>query len=287
MITGSVAGHRLERDVGRGIVDATAARTRRRRRSRLAGRRQPRDERDAIADAARRVRARRSAPPRDRRPRTMKCARRRELRERVDGGAEVGAREVGGGEQEDGRRGIDAMALEDGAPAASADRGWKTSPIHRVVDDVELRFRHGEALADFVLDHPRIADHRAQPRTGIEAPLDREPIAVVRRELRARGAPTGVARFCPLLEPHGVHAVARAVDVAAQQALVGFDEARLRAPHVAARGAREAPVAPQRADVERIEHAAARRVAAASAAMIACTARRRRCARAAPRAPAR
>ena len=65
--------------------------------------------------------------------------------------------------------------------------------------------------------------------------------------------PAGAACFEPLLEPHGVHAVAGAVDVAAQQALMGLDQARLRAPHVAAGRAREAPVAPQRADVERIE----------------------------------
>ena len=35
---------------------------------------------------------------------------------------------------------------------------------------------------------------------------------------------------------------------------MGFDEARLRAAHVAAHGAGETPVAPQRADVERVEH---------------------------------
>ena len=74
----------------------------------------------------------------------------------------------------------------------------------------------------------------------------------MRREL-CRDAPG--RRPVPLrfLDPRRVDSVARAVDVAAKQPLVGLDQVRLRAPHVAARGAREAPVSPERADMERID----------------------------------
>src|SRR5215470_20296341 len=50
-----------------------------------------------------------------------------------------------------------------------------------------------------------------------------------------------------------MHAVAGAKDVAAEQALVRLHEIQLRPPDLAAGGAREAPVAPQAAEVERID----------------------------------
>ena len=50
-----------------------------------------------------------------------------------------------------------------------------------------------------------------------------------------------------------MHAVARAVDVAAEQALVRLHQVEMRVRDRAADRAREAPVAPQAADVERID----------------------------------
>ena len=57
----------------------------------------------------------------------------------------------------------------------------------------------------------------------------------------------------PQLEPAPVHAVARPVDVAAGNALVRLHEVEAFASPGRARGARERPVAPQVADMERID----------------------------------
>ncbi len=95
-------------------------------------------------------------------------------------------------------------------------------------------------------------------------------------ELRARGLPLGgenvavigvegdtgagerAERGAPIVQPLRVHAVARAIDVAAGDALVRLHQVERGPRNLAADRAREAPVAPHPAEVERIaaDHAA-------------------------------
>jgi hypothetical protein len=75
-----------------------------------------------------------------------------------------------------------------------------------------------------------------------------------------------------LLQPDRVDAVAGAIDVAAEHALVRLHQVGLRRADGAGDGAREAPVAPQAAQVERIADVRLDQLQASSAAIRACRA---------------
>src|SRR5256885_2649279 len=127
----------------------------------------------------------------------------------------------------------------------------KRFQIDAVVDDVELRLRGAEMRADFVPDHARIADDGAQPRAFEQAPFRSERVAVIGIEREAEPAESSERRAA-VVQPLGVHPVARAVNVAARDALVRLHEVKRQAGDFAAYGAREAPVAPYATDVKRI-----------------------------------
>ena len=175
---------------------------------------------------------------------------RRQLRDRVDCGGGAVVREIAADDEEDRCARLDAVTLEDLRPVGTQSR-VEAFAVDRVVDDGELRLGEREPRANLVADHRRFADDGAQPRAREEALLDPQQVSSVRgaREPKALGR-RRVLR--PLLESDRVDAVARAVDVAAEHRLVRFDEARHRPANRAARGVREAPVAPEPADVERI-----------------------------------
>ena len=142
------------------------------------------------------------------------------------------------------------MARENGG-ALRAELRVEQFAVDGVVDDVELRFGDAEAVADLVLHHSRVADHGLQPRAREEPPLHRPHVAVVRRQREAQ--PGEPRRALPaLLLPHRMDAVARAVDVAAEETFVRFDQVGLGARDRAARRPREAPFAQQAARVPRV-----------------------------------
>ena len=107
-------GQRLERDVGRRVVEG-------RQHERVGGAEmglpvgEAANERHAIGHAAR-IGARDIAHRRGIVPQYDEVRGRCEPGERVDRRSEAGAREVRGGQQKDGRGGIDAQLFEDGGP---------------------------------------------------------------------------------------------------------------------------------------------------------------------------
>src|SRR6266513_3025164 len=123
--------------------------------------------------------------------------------------------------------------------------------IDAVVDDVELRLRGAEMRANFAPDHARIADDGAQPRAFEQAAFRSERVAVIGIEREAEPAESSERRAA-VVQPLGVHPVARAVNVAARDALVRLHEVKRPAGDFAAYRPREAPVAPYAADVKRI-----------------------------------
>src|SRR5437773_9097486 len=123
--------------------------------------------------------------------------------------------------------------------------------IDAVVDDVELRLRGAEMRADFVPDHARIADDSPQPRAFEQAPFRSERVAVIGIDREAEPA-EGAERRAAVVQPLGVHPVARAVDVATRDALVRLHQVKRPAGDFAAYGPREAPVPPYATDVKRI-----------------------------------
>src|SRR2546430_9190994 len=127
----------------------------------------------------------------------------------------------------------------------------KRFQIDAVVDDVELRLRGAEMRANFAPDHARIADDGAQPRAFEQAAFRSERVAVIGIEREAEPAESSERRAAGA-QPLGVHPLARAVNVAARDALVRLHEVKRPAGDFAAYGAREAPVAPHAADVKRI-----------------------------------
>src|SRR5256714_11325651 len=127
----------------------------------------------------------------------------------------------------------------------------KRFQIDAVVDDVEVRLRGAEMRADFVPDHARIADDGAQPRAFEQAAFRSERVAVIGIEREAEPA-EGSERRAAVVQPLGVHPVARAVNVAARDALVRLHEIKRPAGDFAAHGPREAQVAPYATDVKGI-----------------------------------
>ena len=121
-----------------------------------------------------------------------------------------------------------------------------------VVDDVQDFLAHGKTAPDVVFHHARIADHRAKPGAFEHPPLHRDPIPVMRIDPHA-GAAKRPEMAQPLIEPGGVDAIAGAEDVAAEKTLVRLDEIDVGAAERLAHRACEACVAPQSADVKRID----------------------------------
>src|SRR5467141_725482 len=143
--------------------------------------------------------------------------------------------------------------------------GMKVLQIHPVIDDVQLFPPDAEGAPDLVAHHLRVADHSAQARVLEHLPLGAADVAVIRIQgnsnpLQNRG------RAAPQVEPAAMHAVARAVDIAARDALVRLHDVEALAPPRLARDARERPVAPQVSDMEGIDAQQAPRAPAFAAA---------------------
>ena len=83
------------------------------------------------------------------------------------------------------------------------------------------------------------------------SPLQPEQRAMFWIKLRKNPFPGRQIRS-PSIKPCGMHSVARAIDVAAKQALVRLHQFRRLFCDGTAHGAGEAPVAPQTADIERV-----------------------------------
>src|SRR5258708_18019567 len=124
--------------------------------------------------------------------------------------------------------------------------------VDAVVDDVQLRGRDAEIAADLVAHHARIADHRAQPAVLERALARAADVAMIGIESDAE-ALERPCRGAAQLEPAPVHAVPGAIDVAARNALVRLHHVEGFAAPGSARRAGERPVAPQVADMERID----------------------------------
>ena len=119
-------------------------------------------------------------------------------------------------------------------PCRCSDRGASAASVRvedvavdGVVDDMQLRLRQPKRSR---ISSRTIFELQITARShGLaeQALLDAQHVAIVRRQRESKPRERGRA-LQALLEPHGVHAVAGAIDVAAEQALVRFDEVRLR-----------------------------------------------------------
>ena len=133
-----------------------------------------------------------------------------------------------------------------------AERRRKNFRIDGVVNDAQLRIVNAEIELDLIAHHVGVADDRGKRRAFEQSPFPPQHIPVIgarrRQETRERTLPFGA-----LLEPHCVYAVTGAKHVAASQPLVRLDELRPRASDSPADGITEADIAPQSADVKRID----------------------------------
>ena len=123
--------------------------------------------------------------------------------------------------------------------------------VDRVVDHVKLLFGDAEAVANLVADHLGAAYHGAQRPAREEPPLDLQDITVVRAPFDCAADERRLVAQA-LLEPDLMYAVARAIDVAAQEPFVRLHQLRGLLGNLAADGSGKAPVAPETADVGRI-----------------------------------
>ena len=183
--------------------------------------------------------------------------------------------------------GVDPVALERPRRAPRAAAGWKTSLSTGVVDDVQLRLGHAEAVADLVPHHLRVADHRLQPRAREQALLDSQSGSGCTASSARRSRSSADAPLHALLEParRGRRRGRGRRRSRAGARAIRRDSAFERA--IARHAARAKPQSrQQRARRRTGRRSPARSAAARSAATIACRARSRRCARAAPRARA-
>src|SRR5450759_3977146 len=100
-----------------------------------------------------------------------------------------------------------------------------------------------------LLHHVRVADHRAQGGAFEQAPLRRQRIPVIRIEREGDALPRP---GCALAvgKPLAMHAIARAVDVAAGDALVRLYQVEAVRFQSGADGSGKAPVAPHATNIE-------------------------------------
>src|SRR5216683_1743806 len=141
----------------------------------------------------------------------------------------------------------------------------KVLHIHPVIDDVQLFPADAEGAPDLVAHHLRVADHGAQARVLEHLFFGAANVAVIRIQGNSNSFQYR-SRAAPQVEPAAMHAVTRAVDVAARDALVRLHDVEAHAPPGLARGARERPVAPQVADMKGIDAQQAPRAPAFAAA---------------------
>src|SRR3989475_8902631 len=128
----------------------------------------------------------------------------------------------------------------------------KILQIHPVIDDVELLPPDAEGALHLLAHHLRVADHGAQARVLEHLFFGAADVAVIRIQGNSDSFQYR-SRALSQLEPSAMHAVARAVDVAARDALVRLHDVEALSSPRRARGTRERPVAPQVSDMERID----------------------------------
>src|SRR5947208_2481219 len=185
--------------------------------------------------------------------------------ERIDRSRQAFAREAGADEEEQ-RVARPAAQLRSGGASQCLALTWmKVLQIHPVIDDVELFPADAEGALYLLAHHLRVADHGAQARVLEHLFFGAADVAVIRIQgdsnpFQYRG------RALSQLEPAAMHAVARAVDVAARDALVRLHDVEALSSPRRARGARERPVAPQVSDMEGIDAQQAPRAPALAAA---------------------
>ncbi len=127
----------------------------------------------------------------------------------------------------------------------------KMIELHAVVDHVQLRQLHLEVPQHVFAHHLRVADHCPQSLVLEHPALDPAHIAVIGigANLRAleRGHPLE-----PQFQPLAVHAIARAIEIAAGNPLVRLHQVEALAPPRGARRPGEGRVAPPAAEVGRV-----------------------------------
>ena len=138
------------------------------------------------------------------------------------------------------------------AARTRAQRRMEDIAVDGVVDDVQLRFGQPEAVDGFrrapssscrsppAATGSRTAASRRAACSGCTGDAARRSRSKARRALQA------------LLQPHRVHAVAGAIDVAAEQPLVRFDEVGLRAARSPGMPSARSPIRAEAARVPRV-----------------------------------
>src|SRR2546428_806146 len=185
--------------------------------------------------------------------------------QRIDRSRQAFAREAGADEEEQ-RVARPAAQLRSGGASQCLALTWmKVLQIHPVIDDVELLPPDAEGALHLVAHHLRVADHGAQARVLEHLFFGAADVAVIR--IQGNSNPFQYrSRALSQLEPAAMHAVARAVDVAARDALVRLHYVEALSSPRRGRGARERPVAPQVSDMEGIDAQQAPRAPALAAA---------------------
>src|SRR2546425_1761141 len=185
--------------------------------------------------------------------------------QRIDRSRQAFAREAGADEEEQ-RVARPAAQLCSGSATQWLALTWmKVLQIHPVIDDVELLPPDAEGALHLLAHHLRVADHGAQARVLEHLFFGAADVAVIR--IQGNSNPfQNRSRALSQLEPAAMHAVARAVDVAARDALVRLHYVEALSSPRRGRGARERPVAPQVSDMEGIDAQQAPRAPALAAA---------------------
>jgi hypothetical protein len=175
---------------------------------------------------------------------------RRQLGERADRRRDALALEARADQQEYRRLGRIRRAAHTRSRSARRP-GWNTAASTAL--RMTCSFSSGSRSARGSRRAPfRIADDGREPGAREELLLGVEHVAVVGAGAK-RDALERRRVGEPLVEVHGVDAVAGAEHVAARDALVRLHEVRLAAADRLAHAAREARVAPQPAEVERVD----------------------------------
>src|SRR2546427_5552185 len=185
--------------------------------------------------------------------------------QRIDRSRQAFAREAGADEEEQ-RVARPAAQLRSGGASQCLALTWmKVLQIHPAIDDVELLPPDAEGALHLVAHHLRVADHGAQARVLEHLFFGAADVAVIRIQGNSDSFQYR-SRALSQAEPAAMHAVARAVDVAAPDALVRLHDVEALSSPRRARRARERPVAPQVSDMEGIDAQQAPRTPALAAA---------------------
>jgi hypothetical protein len=145
-------------------------------------------------------------------------------------------------EEDDGRRPANADFCAHRFAVSAAQVRMKMGEIDAVVDDMQLAGGLGKAPGDVIAHHARVADRRLEVRVAEHRGLGGQRVGVPGRDAGER-----LARQ---FQPGGMHAVSRAEDVAAGDALVELHQIVATRSDHAPHAAGETSIAPGAAEVE-------------------------------------